>query len=299
MYACFNARASGLDLTAETTLELAAAAGFTGVDLMVRDLVDSGADPRVVRARMDDLGLRGGAWPLPVAWRGEAEPFVRDLERLPRNAEAAVVLGLTRTGTWVMPETPGRPAPGETSATYLERVERLHVERLGAIARVLDGQGVQFGLEVIGVESSRNGAGLPFITRLADLGGLLERVSAEAPNVGPLIDSFHLYAAGEEVDAALAWGGQRVVWVHLADLPSTAGTERREMKEEDRGLPGEHGSIANLELLEKLARSGYDGPVIAEPMVGWLRRSGLDPREVAYHVAAALRSVWPDRAAAT
>ena len=38
---------------------------------------------------MDDLGLRGGAWPLPVDWRGDARRFARDLDRLPVLAEAA------------------------------------------------------------------------------------------------------------------------------------------------------------------------------------------------------------------
>ena len=57
-----------------------ALAGFDGVDLMVRDLLDAGDDPRAIRARMDDLGLRGGAFPLPVHWRGVAEEFAGDLE---------------------------------------------------------------------------------------------------------------------------------------------------------------------------------------------------------------------------
>jgi len=75
MYASFNARTIGLTLSAARTLELAADAGFDGEDLMVRDLLDAGDDPRALRARMDDLGLRGGAFPLPVHWRGHAAEF--------------------------------------------------------------------------------------------------------------------------------------------------------------------------------------------------------------------------------
>ena len=106
MFRSFNARAIGLELPVGTTLELAASAGFEGVDLLVRDLLDAGDDPIEVRARMDNLGLRGGAWPLPVRWRGEPELFCGDLGRLPQLAEAASTLGLDRTGTWVMPEIP-------------------------------------------------------------------------------------------------------------------------------------------------------------------------------------------------
>src|SRR6266404_4575571 len=106
MYACFNARAIGLSLSAAATIELASRAGFDGVDLMVRDLVEAGDDPRALRALMDDRGLRAGAWPLPIDWRGDAGTFAEGLARLPRYAAAAEALGLSRTGTWVMPETP-------------------------------------------------------------------------------------------------------------------------------------------------------------------------------------------------
>ena len=109
MYSNFSARALGLSLSAKESIGLAAATGFDAVELPVRDLVLAGADPLRLRAKMDDLGLRGGTWPLPVDWRNGAEVFARDLQRLDGYAEAAAVLGLTRTGTWVMPETASRP----------------------------------------------------------------------------------------------------------------------------------------------------------------------------------------------
>ncbi|MGE3822062.1 MAG: sugar phosphate isomerase/epimerase, partial [Isosphaeraceae bacterium] len=89
MYSCLNSRALGLSLSAEDAIALAARAGFGGVDFMVRDLVDARDDPRALRDRLDDQGLRGGAFPLPVDWRGGGEAFARDLAKLPRLAEAA------------------------------------------------------------------------------------------------------------------------------------------------------------------------------------------------------------------
>ena len=74
MFPSLNARALGLDLTPEETIDLASQHGYGGVDLLVRDLVDSGADPLSLRRRMDDRGLRGGAWPLPVHWRRRGRP---------------------------------------------------------------------------------------------------------------------------------------------------------------------------------------------------------------------------------
>jgi len=200
MFASFNARAVGLhDLSAEATVDLAASADFEGVDLLVRDLVRSGADPARLRARMDDRGVVGGAFPMAMDWRGDEAAFRGDLAQLPRYAEAAAILGLTRTGTWVMPECPELAADRAEAAA-------LHVRRLGVIARVLDGFGIRLGLEVIGVASSRTGGGAPFVARMADLDRELGVIWAESPNIGVLADAFHLYAADEPIEAALIWG---------------------------------------------------------------------------------------------
>lgn len=282
-----------MNLPAGETIELASKCGFDGVDLAVRDLLDGGEDPVRLRARMNELGLIGGAWPLPVAWRGDAGKFAEDLERLPFYAEAAATLGLLRTGTWVMPETPRQPVSEESLESVLTEVAALHVERLGAIARVLDVHGVRLGLEVIGVESFRKGEGIPFVPRLADFDQRLGALWDEAPNLGILIDAFHLYAAGETVEAGLPWGVGRVVWVHVADLPKGAAADRRLMHDNDRGLPGEHAAVDCRGMLERLERAGYAGPVTAEPMPGCRSLAGLNPEATAHHVAAALHSVWP------
>lgn len=293
----FNARAAGLDVSALETLGLAAGAGFGGVDLLVRDLVDAGDDPVALRAKMEDLDLKGGAFPLPMNWRGSAPDFARDLARLPRYAEAAAVLGLNRTGTWVMPETPERPDDIATRSSHQAWTVSMHVDRLGAVARVLDVSGIRLGLEVIGVASSRTGRGLPFVHRMADLDRVLGSVWRESPNLGVLVDAFHLYAAGEAVEAGLAWGVGRVVWVHVADLPASAPWGRTTIRDQDRGLPGEHGAVEALRLLTRLAAAGYDGPVTAEPMSGCRSLQGLTPEQAACRVAAALRSVWPANSA--
>jgi sugar phosphate isomerase/epimerase len=293
MYASFNARAVGLTLPASTTIELAARAGFGGVDLMVRDLLDAGDDPGELRARMDDLGVRGGAFPMPVHWRGDAATFARDLEQLPRLAEAAAVLGLSRTATWVLPETPERPEAPAGRAAQHAAVVRLHRERLGAIARVLDRFGIRLGLEVIGVASFRTGRGLPFVARMADLDPVLGSLRDEAPNSGIVIDSWHLYAAGESVEVGLIWGLPRVVWVHVADLPATAPDDPSAMIDGDRGLPGENGAIDNRGLLQRLSGARYDGPVTAEPMPRCRTLWNREPEAIARMVAAAMHSVWP------
>ena len=284
MFPSFNARALGLTLSADETLKLAAESGFPGVDLLVRDLVQEGVDPRLLRARMGDLGLRAGAFPLPVNWRGDVATFQRELAALPKLAEYAAALGLSRTGTWVLPET----------SLPIEQTFDLHVDRLGAIARALQPHGIRLGLEVIGVASSRTGQGAPFIHRLVDLDPLLDALRTQvSTTIGILVDAFHLFAAGEPVEAALRRGAGEVVWVHVADLPASASPERSAIQDPIRGLPGEHGAVESIALLRALDTLGYDGPVTAEPMAACQSLRGLSPREISLRAVDSLRSVWP------
>ena len=79
---------------------------------------------------------------------------------------------------------------------------------------------------MIGVPSFRTGRGRPFLQRMADLDPLLETIRREAPNVGVLIDLFHLHAAGESIESAFGLGNGSLVRVHVAELPASAAGER-------------------------------------------------------------------------
>ena len=85
--------------------------------------------------------------------------------------------------------------------------------------------------------------GVPFVTRMSDLelfGQLAPNSSNENPNVGLLVDAFHLHAADEPfARRALArWGGRQDRLGHVADLPaggdSTGG--RDAIIDAERGL---------------------------------------------------------------
>ncbi len=287
MFASFNARAVGLaGLDPEETIKIAVATGFAGVDLMVRDIVQSGVDPREVRAQLDQNGLRAGAFPFPFDWRTDEAGFLENLARLKPILQAAQILGLTRTGTWVMPELPDRNS-------NRREVVALHVRRLGMIARVLAEFDIKLGLEVIGVESFRTGRGEPFVCRMGDLDRELGAIWAESPNLGILVDAFHLYAADESTEAAFAWGVDRVIWVHIADLPPDSDGARGSIIDANRGLPGENGAVKIRGLLTRLQSEGYDGPVTVEPLSQCRSILGLEPRAVAGRVKQSLDKVWP------
>jgi sugar phosphate isomerase/epimerase len=290
MFASWNARAVGLEMPARETIETAARAGFLGVDLLVRDLVQSGRDPEELGRRMDDLGLRGGAWPLPVNWRGGEDQFLADLRELPRFARVASRLGLTRTGTWVLPECATVATDPRGAEDAFRRTLEMHRHRLGRIAAILGDEGVRLGLEIIGPAGARGSSALPFVHRYADLAETFQALHRERANVGMLVDSFHLYAAGEHPSAGLLWGIDGVVWVHLAD---SANPDRSSLKDRQRALPGETGLAPCRSLLEELQERGYSGPVTAEPLTRCTSLGEVEPLEVARHTHAAIDSVWP------
>ncbi len=295
MFTSFNARALGLTLSADETLRLASENGFGGVDLMVRDLIDQGVDLVALKRRMDQLGLRPGAFPMPIDWRTSDDARFRDdLDRLSACAEAAATLGLHRTCTWVMPDCrllPVTPAPNPGESTTFA----FHLRRLHQIAVCLAQFGICVGLEVIGVKSSRGERLAPFIHRLDQLEPLREAVERSAKvDMGVLLDSWHLYAADEPLAHAMWWPASRIVWVHVADLPRGDSTDRSLMIDSVRGLPGEHGAIDSYALLHALKEGGYDGPVTAEPLAKCRTLAGLSPDEVARATARSLRTVWPE-----
>lgn len=289
MYLCFNARALGLNLSPKESLDLAAEAGFDGLDVPLRDVLDAGLDAASFRRQMEDRGLRPGAFPLPVDWRGDHEILVRDLRRLPRLADLALELGLKATGTWVLPCLPAA-APTQGPEDWLD----WHVDRLGSIAKVLADRGIGLGLEVIGVRSSRPEGSTPFLHRLTDLGPLLDRLAAETPNVGVLIDAFHLFAAGEDVDATVDRWGHRVLWVHVADVREGEDDDRGSIVDHRRGLPRVGGPVPCGHLLGRLEARGYDGPVTVEPFRDRGDPEPVDARAWARDAAEAARRIWPE-----
>lgn len=298
MYTSFYARGLGLQTSARESIELAARHGFEAVDLMVRDLDGQSHSPTALRRLMDDLGVRGGAWALPVDWRSGLDVFNRDLKVLPRLAATASELGLARTSTWVLP---AGLLPGITDGPNLrDRLIDAHADRLGRIARILTREGTRLGLEVVGVETFREGRGEPFLHRLTDpsLRVLIDRLNATlpagSPGVGILLDTFHLHAANETIEQALSlFDVGSVVWVHAADLPLDVPGDRSKIVDHDRALPGETGFVPCADILTTLAKSGYIGPVSAEPLAGCRRLQGLDVDETARLCANAMRRVWP------
>jgi len=192
-----------------------------------------------------------------------------------------------RTGAWVLPEC---LPPPKGEAEDLQRTTAFHLERLGKIAHVLASHEISLGLEIMGPVTARTGARTAFVQRYGDLPDRLGHLRLEHPNVGVLIDAFHLFAAGEGPDAASDWRADAIVWVHVAD---SANPDPTTVHDHQRALPGETGVGDTRALLEHLARRGYEGPVSAEPLGVCAALLGLEPLAAARRTRAAMYSVWP------
>ena len=281
MYPSLNARALGLDLPAKETLELAARRGSTGVDLLVRDLVEAGDDPRELRAT--DGRPRPAGRGLALARRtggADAERFAHDLGRLPRLAEAAAVLGLTRTGTWVMPETPERPESETARADHLAAIVGLHLERLGRDRPRLgraSGSGSAWRSSAsrrsAPVAVGPSSTDWPISTACWARSGTKPPTSASSS-----MGSISMRRARR---SRRDWCGESIASSGSTSptCPRTATPDRAAIRDDDRGLPGENGAIDSQSLLQRLAEAGYDGPVTAEPLARVSLAGGSDSRK--------------------
>ena len=195
------------------------------------------------------------------------------------------------------PRRPDAPTPeaGPTRPSG-EKSDDLHARRLGAIARVLADHGTRLGLEVIGVESARTGAGLPLFTPSAarTSSNCWGSFAAESPGVGLLVDAFHLYARGGADGGGLV-AGRRVGRLGPRRRPAGLGrtADRRSIATTRTGAcRGRTGRSTSAGLLPRLASGATRAPsrpsrwVVADRWRGSTAGDGAGGRD-------GPQTVWP------
>jgi sugar phosphate isomerase/epimerase len=215
---------------------------------------------------------------MPVRLTGNQEEYERGLKRLGRIAEDCARAGGLRCSTWVSPASDERP--------YREMFD-LVLGRLNPVCRVLADHDIRLGLEFIGPKTSRESKTYEFIY---DMEGMLSLCRAvETDNCGLLLDAWHLYTSGGEMEDVLELSDSDIVNVHINDAP--AGVPREEQIDNVRRLPGETGVIDIPAFLSNLQQIGYSGPVMCEPFSERLK--AMDDEEAVRETKSAMDSVWP------
>ena len=282
MYTTLGPEALGIrGLSLPDAIDLARTTGFAGLSFDIRAAATLAEQhgAAYVRDLFDRAGVRPAHWNLPLNWRQE-EGWEAELGHLPRLAAVAREIGAPRSATY-MPS-------GSNERPFAENVD-WHVSRLRPIAEALRAEGCRLGIEYIGPKTYRAAFEHEFVHTLA---GTLELIAAiGSDNVGLMLDSWHLYAAGESPADLDRLTNDDVVVVHVNDAP--AGVARDEQIDTVRALPGETGVIDLGGFIAKLWAIGYDGPVMPEPFSQRLvDRAATDPVGAAGEAGHAMQALW-------
>jgi sugar phosphate isomerase/epimerase len=234
-------------------IDLAVKYGFESIEPIAGELGQ--LDENGFAKLKEEMAAKGLVWVaagLPVDFRGDESAFDAGMKTLPTLAAGLQRAGVTRMGTWLSPSHP--------TLTYRKNFAQ-HVERLRAIAKVLNDHGLRFGLEYVGTQSLLTRPKYPFVHTMAETRELIAEISQ--PNVGLVLDSWHWWTAGDSVEEVLSLKNEDVVSVDLNDAPR--GVPKEAVQDNARELPAATGVIDVKTFLDALRKIEYDGPVRAEP----------------------------------
>src|SRR5690349_1882661 len=263
------------------SVALARQTGFAGVDLPIREAASLAAERGIAHVRpvFAEAGVRPGSWGLPFDWR-DGSAWRAGLAELGALAEVARQLGCTRVSTWV-------PSGSDERAMAANRA--WHAERFGPIAEALGPSGCRLGLEFIGPKTYRDQFAHPFVHTMEGMLDLIEQVGA--PNLGLLVDAWHVYTSHGTNEQVARLRPEQVVVVHVNDAP--AGIAIDEQDDHVRRLPCATGVIDLAGFMAALRTLGYDGPVTAEPFDRDLNtQAAADPAAAAQTTARSLARLW-------
>lgn len=200
---------------------------------------------------------------LPVEFREGEEVFLRGLKNLKEIASYAEEIGIRRSATWIV--------PASQDLSYISNFS-LHLERLGTILDVLADHGITLGLEYQSPPSLRVGKKYHFINSLDEVFSLISALKRE--NCGVIMDSWHWYLSGaDDSDFDQFESGNKIVAVHINDAPK--GLSIMEYQDLSRQLPCSTGIIDIARFLKGIERTGYAGPLLAEPFDDNLKNLSL------------------------
>jgi sugar phosphate isomerase/epimerase len=242
----------GVKSGALACIRLAAKYGFEAVEPNPGFLASLSDD--ALKALRDDLAAKHLVWAaagFPLEFRRDDQTYQNSLKELPKFAANLKRAGVERTGTWLSPSG-GLP--------YEENF-RQHATRLREGAKILGDYGIRLGLEYVGTRTARAKAQRPFIYNLAGVQKLLQEIGLA--NVGVILDCWHWWQAGDQVQDLLKLKNQDIVSADLNDAP--AGVAIDQQQDGQRELPCATGVIDVAAFLNALNQIGYDGPVRPEP----------------------------------
>ncbi len=237
-------------------IRLAAKTGFGGVDWDLGAAKTAGLD--ATKALFAQLTLVPTIVNLPMArplpFAGEDSAFREALKPLAEDAAFTAGVGCRRMMVVL---------PASTTTPKAE-MRKLAVDRLAAIAGVLQQADLRLGIEFLGPLYFRTGrAGgppaEPFVWNMPDA---LQLAKDSGANVGVILDAWHWHHSGSTVADIAAAGAARIVHVHVSDAKAMPPEDVRDNM---RLMPGE-GVINLIGFFQALKKAGYADGVSPEPL---------------------------------
>lgn len=216
-------------------------------------------EKNAVEARriLDDFGLKWGLMPMPMDFYAEStsdEMFTQGLKTLVKRAKCAEKLGVTLAYNHIF--------PGSNIREFDENID-WHLKRLISIYEILEAHGIRYGLEFLGSWDLFTSFRYPFIRTISGVLSLADLVNNK---IGFVFDTFHWSCMGALREDLLyaSVHSDRLVCFHIDD--GIAGLKMYEQKDLVRAMPMTTGIIDSLTPWKKFIQSGYDGPVLSEPI---------------------------------
>jgi sugar phosphate isomerase/epimerase len=252
MFRSLDPGAIGVTAPFEEVAAWAVQNGFAGMSVPMNLALEKG--PETVREVYDSKHLHPSVFGLSVDYRSDDTAFKNTIANLPKEAEAAAKIGVSRCSTWVLP---GRKEMSEAEYFQLLR------SRLGECARILADKGIRLGLEFLGPKTLRRDLGLTS-DGIYNAERMLDLVAAIGiPGTGLLLDAWHWHTSHGTPAIFDHLSNDLVVDVHVNDAPAGIATD--DLLDNKRCLPGDTGVIDLAAFFGGLRKIGYDGPVTVEP----------------------------------
>ena len=216
----------------------AAALGYDGIELMVRD--PAALDWPHVKATLDEAGLQTPQVVTGELFGADGLRLVTPDADLYRRADERTQSVIDLAGYLGAMVNIGR-LRGRLEGLDVADTGHEAVERLGSLAAYAEGRGVRLSLEPL------NRYETDFILDVAD--GLRMIADLQCANVGLMLDVFHMNIEEASIEASLEAAGEYCWHVHIADS--------------NRRYPGA-GHLDFNGVFRTLERMGYTGYVSAE-----------------------------------
>lgn len=229
-------------LAVDEQITTAAAAGFDGIELWLRDIrsyIDSGNTTTDIRTRSEDGGIQIVNGITFFRWT-DRDPSVRTRALQDAKAEMTMLAEIGCTAV-------AAPPTGDVEGVSIEQI----AECFDALREVAAPIGVTPVLEFWGRSS--------VLHSIALCRAVLEASSCDACPM--LLDLFHMYTGGSSVDEIRSLSATDIGIVHMNDYPGRP--PREEITDLDRVMPGD-GVGPTGEFLRALSHVGFVGPLSVE-----------------------------------